>query len=71
LGAFFAAEPQKTGLSAPIFLLRKKYFRFYPLRGSVSDTGLSIKSAHILRNPLARGPYRGGAPKVSSSTANG
>jgi hypothetical protein len=35
MGAFFAAPPQKTGLSAPIFLSAradKKYFRFYPLR---------------------------------------
>jgi hypothetical protein len=31
LGAFFAAAPQKTGLSAPIFASQK--FRFYPLRG--------------------------------------
>jgi hypothetical protein len=36
LGAFFAAEPQKTGLSAPIFCAEEsaqKYFRFNPLRG--------------------------------------
>jgi hypothetical protein len=31
MGAFFAM-PQKTGLSAPIFWLRQKDFRFYPLR---------------------------------------
>jgi hypothetical protein len=31
-GAFFAASPQKTGLSAAIFWLRQKDFRFYPLR---------------------------------------
>jgi hypothetical protein len=30
LGAFFAVEPQKTGLSAPIFAPQK--FRSYPLR---------------------------------------
>jgi hypothetical protein len=30
--AFFAAKPQKTGLSAAIFWLRKKDFRFNPLR---------------------------------------
>jgi hypothetical protein len=34
LGAFFAAPPQKTGLSAPIFASQK--FRSYPLRGRTS-----------------------------------
>jgi hypothetical protein len=29
---FFAAKPQKTGLSAAIFWLRQKDFRFNPLR---------------------------------------
>jgi hypothetical protein len=34
LGAFFAVEPQKTGLSACIFFAcGKKGYRFYPLRG--------------------------------------
>jgi hypothetical protein len=32
LGAFFAAVPQKTGLSASIFWLRQKDFRSNPLR---------------------------------------
>jgi hypothetical protein len=35
MGAFFAAPPQKTGLSAPILCTAgaaHKYFRFYPLR---------------------------------------
>jgi hypothetical protein len=32
LGAFFAALPQKTGLSASIFWLRQKDFRYNPLR---------------------------------------
>jgi hypothetical protein len=30
--AFFAAKPQKTGLSASIFWLRQKDFGFNPLR---------------------------------------
>jgi hypothetical protein len=38
LGAFPASDPDgltpETGLSAPIFWLRQKDFRFYPLRVS-------------------------------------
>jgi hypothetical protein len=41
LGAFFAVEPQKTGLSACIFFAcGKKGYRFYPLRGRPRTKGM-------------------------------
>jgi hypothetical protein len=44
LGAFFAVEPQKTGLSACIFCPgnRAKGYRFYPLRESKPQSGFDF-----------------------------
>jgi hypothetical protein len=48
LGAFFAAMPQKTGLSAPIFWLRQKDFRYNPLRSGSSGPGHEIAAGNFM-----------------------
>jgi hypothetical protein len=51
LGAFFAVEPQKTGLSACIFFAYgKKGYRSYPLRESKPLRGFDF--AEFQGNPL-------------------
>jgi hypothetical protein len=48
LGAFFAAKPQKTGLSAPIYFAALRKFRFNPFRRAEHASVFSTVPCYLI-----------------------